>query len=129
MKIVVKVTEILTRSVVVEADDYLSAEDKVRKEYYNGNIQLNADNAVVEMELSDDTKNLSNVEIRISTGNRGIMEYSRGDIVNYRGKKAKIIKAKIIGVSRKNDNTRYKLRLYDKFNTIVYNVRATEISK
>ena len=52
------------------------------------------------------------------------MEYNRGDIVSYRGKKAKVI-----GVSEKSGKTRYKLRLYDKFNTIVYNISPKEISK
>ena len=52
------------------------------------------------------------------------MEYNKGDIVTYREKKAKII-----GVSEKGDKTRYKLRLYDKFNTIVYNIDSKKISK
>ena len=52
------------------------------------------------------------------------MKYNRGDIVNYRNKKSKII-----GVSEKSGKTRYKLRLYDKFNTIVYNISPKEISK
>ena len=52
------------------------------------------------------------------------MKYNRGDIVNYRSKKSKII-----GVSEKSGNIRYKLRLYDKFNTIVYNINPREISK
>ena len=52
------------------------------------------------------------------------MKYNRGDIVNYRSKKAKII-----GVSEKSGNIKYKLRLYDKFNTIVYNINPKEISK
>ena len=52
------------------------------------------------------------------------MEYNRDDIVIYRDKKAKII-----GVSEKSGNIRYKLRLYDKFNTIVYNISPKEISK
>ena len=52
------------------------------------------------------------------------MEYSKGDIVSYRDNKAKII-----GVSEKSGKTRYKLRLSDKFNTIVYNINPKEISK
>ena len=54
-----------------------------------------------------------------------MVEYNRGDVVSYRCNK----KAKIIGVSEKSGNTRYKLRLYDKFNTIVYNIDPKEISK
>lgn len=52
------------------------------------------------------------------------MEYNRGDIVSYRDNKAKII-----GISDKSGKTRYKLRLYDRFNTIVYNINHKEISK
>ena len=52
------------------------------------------------------------------------MEYNRCDIVIYRDKKAKVIR-----ISEKSDNIRYKLRLYDKFNTIVYNISSKEISK
>lgn len=52
------------------------------------------------------------------------MKYNRGDIVTYRDKKAKVI-----GISEKGDTIRYKLRLYDKFNTIVYNISPKEISK
>ena len=62
--------------------------------------------------------------IRILFRIGGIMEYNRGDIVSYRDKKAKVI-----GVSEKSGKTRYKLRLYDKFNTIVYNISPKEISK
>lgn len=52
------------------------------------------------------------------------MKYSKGAIVSYRGQKSKII-----GVSEKSGNIRYKLRLYDKFNTIVYNINPREINK
>ena len=52
------------------------------------------------------------------------MEYNKGNVVNYKGKKAKII-----GISVKGGNIRYKLRLYDKFNTIAYNIDPKEISK
>ena len=43
MKIAVKVRETLTRTVVVEAESYLEAEDIVADAYYNGNLQLHAD--------------------------------------------------------------------------------------
>ena len=52
------------------------------------------------------------------------MVYNKGDIVSYRDNKAKII-----GVSEKSGKTTYKLRLYDRFNTIVYNVNSKEISQ
>lgn len=54
-----------------------------------------------------------------------MVEYNKGDIVNYRGDK----KAKIIGVSEKGGNTKYKLRLYDQFGTIVTNINPKEISR
>ena len=57
MKYAVKVTETLTRTVIVEAEDYLEAEDKVAKAYYKADLQLHADNAFCEMELSNDTSN------------------------------------------------------------------------
>ena len=57
-------------------------------------------------------------------GNGVFMEYNKGNVVNYKGKKAKII-----GISEKSGNIRYKLRLYDKFSTIVYNINPKEISK
>ena len=57
MKIAVKVREILTRTVVVEAGSYLEAEDIVADAYYNGNLQLHADNSAVDLELENDTEN------------------------------------------------------------------------
>ena len=57
MKIAVKVREILTRTVVVEAESYLEAEDIVADAYYNGNLQLHADNSAVDLELENDTEN------------------------------------------------------------------------
>lgn len=57
MKIAVKVREILTRTVVVEAESYLEAEDIVADAYYNGNLQLHDDNSAVDLELENDTEN------------------------------------------------------------------------
>lgn len=57
MKYAVKLTEYLVRTVVVEAEDYLEAEDKVADAYYKGNLQLHADNSAVDLELSNDTDN------------------------------------------------------------------------
>ena len=57
MKIAVKVRETLTRTVVVEAGSYLEAEDIVADAYYNGNLQLHADNSAVDLELENDTDN------------------------------------------------------------------------
>ena len=66
----------------------------------------------------------SQIEPGFNQGNGVFMEYNKGNVVSYKGKKAKII-----GISVKGGNTRYKLRLYDKFNTIVYNIDSKEINK
>lgn len=57
MKYAIKITELLVRTVVVEAEDYLEAEDKVANAYYKGDLQLNADNSAVDLELENDTEN------------------------------------------------------------------------
>ena len=57
MKYAVKMIETLTRTVVVEADDYLKAEEKVADAYYRGWLQLHADNSAVDLELDNDTEN------------------------------------------------------------------------
>lgn len=56
MKYAVKMIETLTRTVVVEADDYTEAEDKVADAYGKGCLYLDADNASVKLSLEDDTK-------------------------------------------------------------------------
>lgn len=50
------------------------------------------------------------------------MSIKKGDVVSYRGKKAKVI-----GASLKGGKAKYKLRLKDGFNTIAYNISANEI--
>ena len=72
---------------------------------------------------TDESRILFANKIMILSRNGVFMKYNRGNIVNYRSKKAKII-----GVSEKSGNIKYKLRLYDKFNTIVYNINPREIS-
>lgn len=57
MKYAVKVRETLTRVVIVEADDYLEARDKVEDAYYRVDLELNADNSAVDLELENDTNN------------------------------------------------------------------------
>ena len=57
MKYAIKVREILQRVVIVEADDYLEARDKVEDAYYRVDLELNADNSAVDLELEDDTDN------------------------------------------------------------------------
>ena len=51
-------------------------------------------------------------------------EIKKGDIVQYKNKKAKVI-----GVAIKGGNIKYKLKLNDGVNTIVYNVDSKEIIK
>lgn len=50
------------------------------------------------------------------------MKAIKGDIVGYKGKEAKVI-----GISIKSGKIKYKLRLNDGFNTIIYNVDSKEI--
>ena len=57
MKLAIKVIETRTTTIVVEADDYLEAEEKVKNAYDNGNISLDYDNASIDMEVEDDTEN------------------------------------------------------------------------
>lgn len=57
MKYAVKVTETLTNTVIVEADNYLEAEEKVRWEYDSFRLILNADNSAVDVEFENDTDN------------------------------------------------------------------------
>lgn len=57
MKYAIKVREILTRVVIVEADDYLEAKDKVEDAYYQVDLELNADNSTVDLEFENNTDN------------------------------------------------------------------------
>lgn len=57
MKFAVKVTETLTNTVIVEADNYLEAEEKVKNAYDNCDLILNADNSAVDVEFKNDTDN------------------------------------------------------------------------
>lgn len=57
MKIAIRVRELLTRTIIVEADNYEGAQDKVVDAYYNGRLVLHADNSAVDLECEDDTKN------------------------------------------------------------------------
>ena len=57
MKYAVKVRETLTRIVIVEAENYLEAEDKTWKAYINDKFELNADNSAVDLELENDSDN------------------------------------------------------------------------
>ena len=56
MKYAIRVTEILTRTVIVEADTYDEAEDKVADAYYKGILLLHADNSAVDLECENDTE-------------------------------------------------------------------------
>ena len=56
MKYAVKIVETLTKVEIVEAEDWLEAQDKVSDAYYNGDIILSADNSSVDMELENDSE-------------------------------------------------------------------------
>lgn len=51
-------------------------------------------------------------------------EIKKGNIVRYKN-----IEAKVVGISIKAGKTKYKLRLFDGFDTIAYNIGKNEISK
>ena len=56
MKYAVKIVETLTKVEIVEADNWLEAEDKVADAYYNGDIILDGYNSSIEMELENDSE-------------------------------------------------------------------------
>lgn len=55
MKFAVRVKEVLTRVVVIEASDYLEAEDKITDAYNHGDLQLHDGNSSVDLELENHT--------------------------------------------------------------------------
>ena len=57
MKFAIRMTELLSRMVIVEGDCYDDAEKKVRDAYKRGELILTADNSTVEFECMDDTDN------------------------------------------------------------------------
>ena len=57
MKYAVRVTESLSRTIIVEAESYEQAEAKVKFAYDTSNIMLQANNSTVDVEYGDDTKN------------------------------------------------------------------------
>ncbi len=57
MKYAVRVTESLSRTIIVEAESYEQAEAKVRFAYDTSKIMLQANNSTVDVEYEDDTKN------------------------------------------------------------------------
>ena len=61
MKFAIKVTEYLVRTVIVDADTYDQAEEKLEKAYARGGIQLNADNSAVDVEFQDDTEQYKDI--------------------------------------------------------------------
>ena len=57
MKYAVRVTESLSRTIIVEAESYEQAEAKGKFAYDTSNIMLQANNSTVDVEYGDDTKN------------------------------------------------------------------------
>ena len=57
MKYAIKVTELLTRTLIVEADTYDEAEDKIANAFYKGALVLHEDNSAVDLECENDTDN------------------------------------------------------------------------
>ena len=56
MKYAIKVTKLLTRIVVVEADTYDEAEDKIADAFYSGFLGLHEYNSAVDLECENDTE-------------------------------------------------------------------------
>ena len=57
MKYAVRVTESLSRTIIVEAESYEQAEAKVRFAYDTSKIMLQANDSTVDVDYEDDTKN------------------------------------------------------------------------
>lgn len=57
MKVAVELIEKRVRTVIVEAENYDEASEKVMDAYDKGDITLNYDNASIEAETKDDTTN------------------------------------------------------------------------
>ncbi len=51
----VMISEVFTKSVIIEVDSYEEAEEKITKLWEEGKFSLNRDNADVHLELKDDT--------------------------------------------------------------------------
>lgn len=71
----IKITETLTKVVIVDADSYEEAKREVMDEYYKCNIELNADNSAVDVEFSDDTEEYINIF--------GEEEFNKMEGINY----------------------------------------------
>lgn len=57
MKYAIKVKEILTKTVIVEDDNYVKAQKRVKCAYDNCDLVLNADNSAIDVEFENDTYN------------------------------------------------------------------------
>lgn len=57
MKVAVALIEKRVRTVIVDAENYDEASEKVMDAYDKGDIDLNYDNASIEAETKDDTTN------------------------------------------------------------------------
>ena len=56
MKFAIRATELLTRTILVEADTYEDAEDIIVDAFNHGRIVFHEDNSAFELECEDDTK-------------------------------------------------------------------------
>lgn len=57
MKIAVKATEVLTKTVIVDCDNYEQAKNIVIEAYNNGDLIFNEDNSSVKILCENDTDN------------------------------------------------------------------------
>ena len=57
MKYAIEIKECLTRTIIVEAEDVDAAIEKTKMAYNQNIIEVNYDNASVDVDVNDDTEN------------------------------------------------------------------------
>ena len=55
-KFAIELTQTLTRTIIVEGNDYLDAKDKLTEAYFDGKVKMNKKNSIERFELKDKTK-------------------------------------------------------------------------
>ena len=55
-KFAIELTQTLTRTIIVEGNDYLDAKDKLTEAYFDGKVKINKKNSIERFELKDKTK-------------------------------------------------------------------------
>ena len=55
-KFAIELTQTLTRTIIVEGNDYLDAKDKLTEAYFDEKVKMNKKNSIERFELKDKTK-------------------------------------------------------------------------